>query len=92
MVADATPKLELKALPEHLEYAFLEEEQQKPVIIASDLAKHDKESLVKVLKKRKGAIAWKITDIKGISPSYCSYKINLEEGAKQIVQHHKRLN
>ena len=39
-----------------------------------------------VLKKRQNAIAWKITDIKGISPTYCSYKINIEEGAKLVVQ------
>ena len=56
MVTDEQPKIELKALPEHLEYAFLEEEQQNPVIISSDLAKHEKESLVKVLKKRQSAI------------------------------------
>lgn len=39
-----------------------------------------------MLKKRKNVIAWKITDIKGISPSYCSHKINLEKGAKPVVQ------
>ena len=37
-------KFELKILPNHLEYAFREHGQQKPVIIASDLAKHEKES------------------------------------------------
>ncbi|XP_023747629.1 uncharacterized protein LOC111895800 [Lactuca sativa] len=73
-------KIELKSLPDHLEYAFLEEGQQKPVIIGADLVKHEKESLVDVLKKRQGDIAWKITDIKGITPTYCSHKINLEEG------------
>ncbi|XP_052626821.1 uncharacterized protein LOC128133425 [Lactuca sativa] len=77
-------KTELKALPYYLEYAFLEDGQQKPVIIAVDLAKHEKESLVGVLKKRQGAIAWKITDIKGISPVYCSHKINLEDGSKDV--------
>ena len=78
MVNDEKPKVELQALPEHLEYAFLEEGQQKPVIIASDLAKHEKESLMELLKKRQSVIAWKITDIKGISTAYCSHKINLK--------------
>ncbi|CAI9295172.1 unnamed protein product [Lactuca saligna] len=40
-------KLELKTLPDHLEYAFLEEGNQKPVIIASDLSKTEKEELVR---------------------------------------------
>ncbi|XP_023770778.1 uncharacterized protein LOC111919455 [Lactuca sativa] len=67
-------KTELKALPNHLEHAYLEDGQQKPVIIAADLAKHEKESLVGVLRKRQGAIAWKMTDIKGISSAYCSFQ------------------
>ncbi|XP_052621829.1 uncharacterized protein LOC128127387 [Lactuca sativa] len=83
---------ELKTLPDHLEYAFLEDGHQKPVIIASDLSESKKEELVPVLKKRKRAVAWNITDIKGISPSYCSHKINLEDGAKPVVQHQRRLN
>ncbi|XP_052627208.1 uncharacterized protein LOC128133721 [Lactuca sativa] len=85
-------KSELKILPGHLEYAFLEEGEQKPVIIASDLTKSEKEELVRVLKKRKNVIAWKITDIKGISPSYCSHKIKIEEGAKSVMEHQRRLN
>ena len=45
--------LKLKTLSEHLEYAFLEEGNQKPVIIAFDLTKSEKEELVQLLKKRK---------------------------------------
>lgn len=85
-------KIKLKVLPEHLEYAFLEENEQKPIIIAIDLTTKEKESLVEVLRKQKNAIAWKITDIKDISPSYCPHKINLEEGVKPVVQHQIRLN
>ncbi|XP_023772321.1 uncharacterized protein LOC111920979 [Lactuca sativa] len=84
-------KTVLKALPDHLEYAFLEDGQQKLVIIASDLSKSEKEELVKVLKNRKSSIAWSITDIKGISPSYFFHKINLEEAAKPVVQHQRSL-
>ncbi|KAL7608491.1 hypothetical protein Lser_V15G14257 [Lactuca serriola] len=72
----------LKTLPNHLECAFLEDGNQKPVIIAFDLSESEKEEVVQVLKKRKRAITWSITNIKGISLSYCSHKINLEEGAK----------
>ncbi|GJX38183.1 reverse transcriptase domain-containing protein [Tanacetum coccineum] len=58
------PKLELKDLPSHLEYAYLEENDKLPVIIVKDLKDDEKEALLKVLKSHKRAIAWKITDIK----------------------------
>nr|GEV56535.1 reverse transcriptase domain-containing protein [Tanacetum cinerariifolium] len=57
-------ELELKDLPSHLEYAYLEGVDKLPVIIAKDL-KDDEKALLKVLKLYKKAIAWKITDIKG---------------------------
>nr|GEW25939.1 hypothetical protein [Tanacetum cinerariifolium] len=63
------PKLELKELLSHLEYDFLEEIDKLPVIIAKDLKDVEKEALLKVLKSHKQAIAWKISDIKGIDPS-----------------------
>ncbi|GKF74016.1 hypothetical protein Tco_0220348, partial [Tanacetum coccineum] len=58
------PELELKDLPSHLEYAYLEENDKLPVIIAKGLKVVEKEALLKVLKSHKRAIAWKITDIK----------------------------
>nr|GEV63780.1 reverse transcriptase domain-containing protein [Tanacetum cinerariifolium] len=41
------PKLELKELPSHLEYAFLENSNKLPVIIAKDLKYVEKEALIK---------------------------------------------
>ncbi|GKE21453.1 reverse transcriptase domain-containing protein [Tanacetum coccineum] len=58
------PELELKDLPSHLEYAYLEENDKLPVIIAKGLKNDEKDALLKVLKSHKRAIAWKITDIK----------------------------
>nr|GEX38414.1 reverse transcriptase domain-containing protein [Tanacetum cinerariifolium]GEX38439.1 reverse transcriptase domain-containing protein [Tanacetum cinerariifolium]GEX42256.1 reverse transcriptase domain-containing protein [Tanacetum cinerariifolium] len=58
------PKLELKELPSHLEYAYLEGADKLPMIISKDLKVDEKEALLKVLKSHKRAIAWKITDIK----------------------------
>ncbi|GJR40916.1 reverse transcriptase domain-containing protein [Tanacetum coccineum] len=46
-------------------YAFLEENDKLPVIIAKGLKNDEKDALLKVLKSHKRAIAWKITDIKG---------------------------
>ncbi|GJR61162.1 reverse transcriptase domain-containing protein [Tanacetum coccineum] len=63
------PDLELKDLPSHLEYAFLEGDDKLPVIIAKNLKDEDKTALIKVLKSHKHAIAWKISDIKGIDPT-----------------------
>nr|GEV30450.1 reverse transcriptase domain-containing protein [Tanacetum cinerariifolium] len=56
--------LELKDLPSHLKYAYLEGVDKLHVIIAKDLKDDVKEALLKVLKAHKRAIAWKITDIK----------------------------
>nr|GEU52804.1 reverse transcriptase domain-containing protein [Tanacetum cinerariifolium] len=41
------PKLELKDLPSHLEYAYLEGVDKLPVIIAKDLKDNEKEALLK---------------------------------------------
>nr|GEV35763.1 hypothetical protein [Tanacetum cinerariifolium] len=59
------PELELKELSSDLEYAFLEDTDKLPVIIAKDLKDVEKEALIKVLKSHKRAIAWKISEIKG---------------------------
>ncbi|GJW22903.1 hypothetical protein Tco_0033525 [Tanacetum coccineum] len=76
------PELELKDLPSHLEYAYLEENDKLPVIIAKGLKNDQKEALINVLKSHKRAIAWKITDIKGIDPRFCTHKILMEDNCK----------
>ncbi|GJZ10122.1 DNA-directed DNA polymerase, partial [Tanacetum coccineum] len=50
-------KLELKELPEHLEYAFLQENNQLLVVISSALSIVEKARLLEVLRNHKGAIA-----------------------------------
>ncbi|GKA28823.1 hypothetical protein Tco_0715068 [Tanacetum coccineum] len=47
---DEPPEVELKDLPPHLEYAFLEGDDKLPVIIAKDLKDEEKAALIKVLK------------------------------------------
>nr|GEX97879.1 reverse transcriptase domain-containing protein [Tanacetum cinerariifolium] len=85
-------KLELKELPSHLEYAFLGETDKLPVIIAKDIKDDEKEDLLKVLKSHKRAIAWKIIDIKGIDPRFCTHKILMEEDYKLTIQSQRRVN
>nr|GEX59536.1 reverse transcriptase domain-containing protein [Tanacetum cinerariifolium] len=60
------PELELKDLPSHLEYAYLEGVDK--------------------------AIAWKITDIKGIDPRFYTHKILMEEDYKPAMQSQRRVN
>nr|GEV29478.1 reverse transcriptase domain-containing protein [Tanacetum cinerariifolium] len=62
---DEPPEVELKDLPPHLDYAFLEGNDKLPVIIAKDLSVEEKTALITVLKSHKRAIAWKLSNIKG---------------------------
>ncbi|GJW27000.1 reverse transcriptase domain-containing protein [Tanacetum coccineum] len=64
--------LELKPLPEKLEYVFLEEPSFLPVIISSQLSEQNKNKLVSVLKRYKQAFSWKTIDISRICPSFHS--------------------
>nr|GFC02551.1 reverse transcriptase domain-containing protein [Tanacetum cinerariifolium] len=89
---DEPPEVELKELPHHLEYAFLGDNGEWPVIIAKDLSSNEKTDLINVLKTRKKAIAWKLTDIKGIDPEFCSHKILLEDEHSPKVQSQRRVN
>nr|GEW27257.1 reverse transcriptase domain-containing protein [Tanacetum cinerariifolium] len=45
---DEPPKVKLKDLPPHLEYAFLEDDNKFPVIIAKELGDEEKSALIKV--------------------------------------------
>ncbi|GJU13403.1 reverse transcriptase domain-containing protein [Tanacetum coccineum] len=89
---DEPPEVELKELPPHLEYAFLEGDDKLPVIIAKDLKDEEKAALLKVLKSHKRAIAWKLSDIKGVSPEFCTHKILMEEDYEPSVQSQRRVN
>nr|GFB02723.1 DNA-directed DNA polymerase [Tanacetum cinerariifolium] len=89
---DEPPKVELKEFPPHLEYAFLDDNGKWPVIIAKDRSSNKKTALINVLKTRKKAIAWKLTDIKGKDPEFCSHKILLEEDYSSKVQIQGRVN
>ena len=72
----ATPSLELKALPEHLKYAYLGGRETLPVIIASHLTKQQEDSIMSILKRHKEAIRWMMKDIKGISPAIVQHRIH----------------
>ncbi|GJU70920.1 hypothetical protein Tco_1262325 [Tanacetum coccineum] len=84
---DEPPEVELKDLLSHLEYAFLEGTYKLPVIIAKDLKDEEKAALKKVLKSHKRALAWQLSDIKGINQEFYTHKILMEDDFKSAVQH-----
>nr|GEX50544.1 retroelement Pol polyprotein-like [Tanacetum cinerariifolium] len=89
---DEPPEVELKELTPHLEYAFLGKNNKWPVIISKDLSVNEKSALIEVLKSRKKAIAWKITNIRGIDPKFSSHKILLEDDYSPKMQSQRRVN
>nr|GEY13769.1 hypothetical protein [Tanacetum cinerariifolium] len=89
---DEPLEVELKNIPPHLEYVFLEGDDKFPVIIAKDLSVEEKTALITVLKSHKRAITWKLSDINGIDPEFCTHKILIEEDFEPAVQHQIRVN
>nr|GEW77955.1 DNA-directed DNA polymerase [Tanacetum cinerariifolium] len=85
-------------LPNHEQYqpSFKKRTQEGdnklPVIIAKELGDEEKSALIKVLKYHKRAITWKLSDIQGINPKFCTHKILMEEDYKPAVQHQRRVN
>ncbi|RDX64395.1 hypothetical protein CR513_57059, partial [Mucuna pruriens] len=86
------PPMELKPLPNHLKYAYLDNEQQLPIIIANNLRQEQEDKLLNVLRQHKKAIGWKLSDLPGINPSICMHRILMEEEIKPIRQQQRRLN
>ena len=72
---------ELKALPAHLKYVYLGEQETFSFIIASHLNDGEEEDLKAMLRKHRETIGWTITDIKGLSPIIVQHHIHLNEDA-----------
>nr|GEV50380.1 reverse transcriptase domain-containing protein [Tanacetum cinerariifolium] len=89
---DEPPEVELRDLPPHLEYAFMEGNDKLLVIISKDLSVEEKAAFIKVLKSHKQAITWKLSDIKGIDPEFYTHKILMEDDFKPAVPHQRRAN
>nr|GEU91556.1 reverse transcriptase domain-containing protein [Tanacetum cinerariifolium] len=89
---DEPPVVELKDLQPHLEYAFLEGDDNLPVIISKYLKDEEKTALIKVLKSHMQALSWKLSDIKGIDPEFRTHKILMEDDFKPVVQHQRKVN
>ncbi|KAK1629767.1 hypothetical protein QYE76_004082 [Lolium multiflorum] len=84
------PVFDLKPLPDNLKYAHIDDKKIYPVIISSKLSEIEEERLLEILKKHR-AIGYTLDDLKGISPSICQHAINMEDDAKPVVEHQRRL-
>ena len=60
-----------------------------PVIISANLSEKKEERLLKTLKKHRTTIGYTLDDLKGISPTLCQHKINLEKDAKPFIDHQR---
>jgi nitrogen regulatory protein PII-like uncharacterized protein len=68
-------------------YAYLDEKNIYPIIISDNLSGEKETKLLKVLHAHKPAIGYFLHDLKGISPTLCMHKINLEEDAKPVFDY-----
>ena len=75
------PMFELKPLPDNLKYAYIDEKKIYPGIISANLSEHEEERKLKILMKHRTTIGYTLDDLKGMSPTLCQHKINLEKEA-----------
>ncbi|GJZ81717.1 hypothetical protein Tco_0646711 [Tanacetum coccineum] len=73
LILEALLNIELKDLPPHLEYAFLEDNNKFPVIIAKDLSVDEKTALIKkeVEKLLDAGLIYPISDSPWVNPVHC---------------------
>ena len=62
------------------------------MIVSDELSPEETEKLLNLLKKHKKVIGYSINDLKGISPAFCTHRIQLEEQYKPVVEHQRRLS
>nr|GEW05651.1 reverse transcriptase domain-containing protein [Tanacetum cinerariifolium] len=70
----------------------LKGDDKLPFIIAKDLKDEEKTALIKVLKSDQQALAWQLSDIKGIDPKFYTHKILIEDDFKPAFQHQIMVN
>jgi hypothetical protein len=69
------PSIELKLLPSGLRYAFLDNDQDSPVIISNRLSQEESLLLITVLEKHRSAFGYSLQDLKRITPVLCTHRI-----------------
>nr|GEV51558.1 reverse transcriptase domain-containing protein [Tanacetum cinerariifolium] len=80
----------LPPLPNHKQYMPSYKKELK--VCKAKTVKSSIDEPPEVLKSHKRAIAWKLSDIQGIYPKFCTHKILMEEDYKPAMQHQRRVN
>ena len=62
------------------------------LLSTANLSVHEEKRFLKTLRKHHAAIGYTLDDLKGISPTMCVHKINMEPDAKPVVDHQRHLN
>jgi hypothetical protein len=85
------PEVDLKPLPKGLKYEFLGLDKTYPVIVSDELSPEENEKLLNLLKKHTKVIGYSINDLKGLSPTFCTHRIPMENQCRPVVDHQRRL-
>ncbi|RVW92565.1 hypothetical protein CK203_039419 [Vitis vinifera] len=88
---EETPKAQFEASARGVEI-HIPGRNNNALCISSSFTTHQEISLLEVLKRCKKAIRWQISDLKCITSLVCTHHIYMEEEAKPIRQHQRRLN
>jgi hypothetical protein len=86
------PDIELKPLPKVLKCEFLGADKTYPVIVSDELSPEEMDKLLNLLRKQKKVIGYSISDLKGISPAFCTHRIPLEEQCTPVVEPQRGLS
>ncbi|GKD33318.1 reverse transcriptase, partial [Tanacetum coccineum] len=78
------PKLKLKELPKHLEYAFLEEDNQLPVVIASTLSTNEKPDSSRFFEIIKGKSLGVLRTLKELTHPFVLTKSSWKMSSNQV--------
>jgi hypothetical protein len=85
------PEVDLKPLLKGLKYKFLGPNKTYPVIVSDELSPEENEKLLNLLKKHRKVIGYSISDLKGLSPTFCTHRIPMEDQCKPVVDQQWRL-
>jgi hypothetical protein len=74
--------VDLKPLPKGLKCEFLGLDKTYSVIMSDELSPEENKKLLNLLKKHRKVIGYSINDLKGLSPTFCTHCIPMEDQCK----------
>jgi hypothetical protein len=92
MLESPNPSIELKPRPSGLRYAFLNNDQDSPMIISNRLSQEESLGLITILEKHRSAFSYSLQDLKGISPVLCTHRIPIDLDCTPSRELQHRLN